>query len=245
MSLWVGISSLVGADSLEGFAAGVTVSGALFLAITAPRRVRRRQAAVAATRGAPASASSAETGSAETGAFVVGLCGVGAFGAEAERIWPFGAEAGRVVQPRPGARDEAGRVVQPRPGARDGVGATSPTGRDGRPATYRSRHRLGDPIPDRAARRGALVGRTRRSVALPRSAFPGCAAWDDAQPGTPFPHVASCDVVFPDGAFRSSTRPAVRRLPRHAAPTVGFGTKVSGRVAGLLAARPLAGGAPS
>jgi hypothetical protein len=52
-------------------------------------------------------------------------------------------------------------------------------------------------------------------------------------------------VAFPDGTVRSSARPEGRRLPRHAAPAVGFGTKVSGRVTGLFAARPLPGGAPS
>jgi hypothetical protein len=226
MSLWVGISPLIGADSLAGFAVGATVSGAFFLAITAPRRVRRRQAAAAGTRGVPASASSAETSSAETGgvetgALDAGLCGTEAFGAEAERL----------VQPQPVAQDDASR--------------TSPTGRDGRDAAYRSRHRLGDPIPGRAAGGGESAGRTRRGGAFPRSASPGWASRDHAQPDTPFPDVASCDAAFPDGTFRSARRPEVRRLPRHAAPTVSFGTKVSGRVTGLFAARPLAGGAPS
>jgi hypothetical protein len=170
MSTWVGISPVIGAGSLEGFAVGATAAGALFLAIAAPRRLRRRPAAAAGAHGAPVSASSAE--------------------AEAFDVGPFGA------------------------------GWTSPTGRGGRADAYRSRHRLGDPIPDGA---------------MPDTSFP-----DVALPGVPF-----TDVAFPGGLFRSPRRPVVRRLPRHAAPTVSFGTKVSGRVTGLFAAWPLAGGAPS
>jgi hypothetical protein len=253
MSLWVGISPLIGAGSLEGFAVGATVSGAFFLAITAPRRVRRRQAVAAGTRGGPASTSRAETGSVEIGALDAGLCGAeaGLSGAEAF------AEAGRVAQPQPGAQDDASPTS---PAGQDG-----PTGQDGRAAAYRSRHRLGDPIPDGAARGGGSAGRTplgggsagrtplgggsagrtRRGGAFPRGAFRGWASRDHAQPDTPLRDVASCDVAFPDGAFGPARRPEVRRLPRHAAPAVSFGTKVSGRVTGLFATRPLAGGAPS
>ena len=235
MSLWVGISPLIGAGSLEGFAVGATVSGAFFLVITAPRRMRRRQAAVAGTRGGPASTSSAEIGSVGTGALDVGLCGAeaGLCGTEAGLC---GTEA---------FRPEAERVAQPQPGAQDDASWTSPTGQDRRAAAYRSRHRLGDPIPGRVAHGGASADRTRRSIAFPHSTFPGWASRDDAQLGTAFPDVASPDVAFPDGTFRSARRPEVRRLPRHAAPTVSFGTKVSGRVTGLFAAWPLAGGAPS
>jgi hypothetical protein len=235
MSLWVDISPLIGAGSLEGFAVGATVSGAFFLAITAPRRVRRRQAAVAGTRGVPVSASCAETGSGETGALDARLCDTEAFRAELER------------------------VAQPQPSTQDDASCISPA------AAYRSRHRLGDPIPGHAARGaasagrtprdgasagrtprdGASAGRTRRSGAFPRSALPGWASRDHAQPDTRFPDVASSDMAFPDGAFRSARRPEVRRRPRHAAPAVSFGTKVSGRVTGLFATRPLAGGAPS
>jgi hypothetical protein len=53
MSTWVGISPVIGAGSLEGFAVGATVTGAFLLAITAPRRLRRRPAAAAGTRSAP------------------------------------------------------------------------------------------------------------------------------------------------------------------------------------------------
>jgi hypothetical protein len=214
MSTWVGISPLIGAGSPAGFAVGATVSGAFFLVITAPRRLRRRRAAAAGAPGVPVSARSAEAGTLDAE-----LCRVETFGA--------GAEAERVAQPQPGAQDEATW--------------TSLTGRDRRSAAYRSRHRLGDPIPGRAARGGASAGRARRSGAFWPGGFPSWASQDDAQPDTPFPDVAFSDVAFPDGTFSSSRR----RLPRHAAPAVSFGTKVSGRVTGLFAARPLAGGAPS
>jgi hypothetical protein len=195
MSLWVGISPLIGPSSLEGFAVGATVSGAFFLAITAPRRVRRRQAAVAGTRGVAVSAGCAETSSGETGALDAGLCGTEAFGVEVER------------------------VAQPQPSTQDDASWTSPT------VAYRSRHRLGDPIPGRAARGGASAGPTPRG-----GAFPGWRSRDHAQPDTPFPDVASSDVAFPDGTCRSARRPEVRRLPRHAAPAVSFGSQVNGRV---------------
>jgi hypothetical protein len=268
MGIWVGISPLIGAGSLEGFAVGATLSGAVFLAITVPQRVRRRQAAAAGVRGVPVSVSSAETEPADAG-----LCGVEALGAKNER------------------------VAQLHPGGHDDVDRTSPADRDGRPAAYRSRHRLGDPIPGRAAGDGASVGRTRRGGAFPfpLSALRRWVSRDDAQPETPLSDVALPDVVlddvvlpdvvlpegafsglafpdgvladgafpdgalpdvalpdgvltdatFPDGTSGSSRRPDARRLPRHAAPAVSFGTRVSGRVTGLFAARALAGGAPS
>jgi len=239
MNLWVGISPVIGAGRLDGFAVGATVSGAFFLAITAPRHARRRQGAAAGTRGVPVSASGAEPGGLDPG-----LCSVEALRAEAERV----------VQSQPAVQDD-----QPQPAAQDDAGRTSPPGQHGRAVAYRSRHRLGDPIPGHAApggasvghtrRGGASVGHTRRSGAFPPSALPGWTSRDDAQPDPPFSGVASSDVAFPHGTFRAARRPEVRRLPRHAAPTVSFGTKVSGRVTGLFpawpAAWPLAGGAPS
>jgi hypothetical protein len=75
MRVWVGISPLIGAGSLEGFAVGATLSGAFFLAITAPQRLRRRRASAAGARGVPVRASSAEAGR-----LAAGLCRVEAFG---------------------------------------------------------------------------------------------------------------------------------------------------------------------
>jgi hypothetical protein len=50
------------------------------------------------------------------------------------------------------------------------------------------------------------------------------------------------DVAFPDGTFGTSKRPDARRLPRHAAPAVGLGSKVSHWMTGLFA-RPATSGA--
>ena len=249
MSVWVGISPVIGAGSLEGFAVGAAVSGASFLAITAPRRLRRRRATAVDACGVPVSASSAEAGTLDAE-----LCRVEAFGAGAETEPPAQPQPGaqRLTQPQPGAERRlaqsqpgAERLAQSQPHAQDDAAWSSPAGHDSRPAAYRSRHRLGDPVPGRVAPGGVSGRRARRRGAFLPGAFPSWASQDDAQPDTPFPDVASCDVAFPDGTFRSSRRPEARRLPRHAAPAVSFGAKVSGRVMGLFAARPLAGGAPS
>ena len=47
MSTWAGVTPLIGAGSLDGFAVGALMSGACSLAIVAPRRGRRRQVAAA------------------------------------------------------------------------------------------------------------------------------------------------------------------------------------------------------
>jgi len=83
-------------------------------------------------------------------------------------------------------------------------------------ADHRSRRRRGDPIPGRAPRDGLSPG-----------------------------------IVFPDAEvalvpFGSPRRPEARRLPRHAAPSVGLGSRITGfgsRMTGLFATRALASGA--
>ena len=180
MSTWVGISSVIGAGSLDGFAVGAMMSGAFFLAVTAPRRARRRQAAAVGAGGALAvgprgwlskHASAGRAPRAEgSGAEVLGR---GTFGAGT-----FGADAERVAQP-----DE--------PGAQDRAGGAPPSGRDGRIAGgYRSRHRLGDPVPGQTlpggpSRDGASPGSAPRESARPSSAFPDSA----------FPDSAWCQVL--------------------------------------------------
>ena len=67
--------------------------------------------------------------------------------------------------------------------------------------------------------------------------FPGGASRDRGRPDVEFP-----DVAFPDGTFGTSKRPDARRLPRHAAPAVGLGSKVSHWMTGLFA-RPATSGA--
>jgi hypothetical protein len=95
-------------------------------------------------------------------------------------------------------------------------------GRCGKAAAgHRSRHRRGGPNPVRAPRDRA-----------PR---------DGVSPG----------IVFPDAEvalvpFGSPRRPEARRLPRHAAPSVGLGSRMTGfgrRMTGLFATRALADGA--
>jgi hypothetical protein len=80
--------------------------------------------------------------------------------------------------------------------------------------------RLEPPFPDWASRDEAP--------------FPKTALRDRGRPDVEFP-----DIAFPDGTFGTSKRPESRRLPRHAAPAVGLGSKVSHRLTGLFA-RPTA-----
>jgi hypothetical protein len=89
----------------------------------------------------------------------------------------------------------------------------------GRPGP-RDGGRLEPPFPDWASRDEAP--------------FPKTASRDRGRPDVEFP-----DIAFPDGTFGTSKRPESRRLPRHAAPAVGLGSKVSHRLTGLFA-RPAA-----
>jgi len=95
-----------------------------------------------------------------------------------------------------------------------------------------------EPLPDMAPR-----DRARRESPFPDWAsrddrpFPSGASRDRGRPDVEFP-----DVAFPDGTFGTSKRPDARRLPRHAAPAVGLGSKVSHWMTGLFA-RPATSGA--
>ena len=349
MSTWVGMGPVIGPGSLDGFAVGVMMSGAFFLALTAQRRARRRPAVAVGTTGmltaghdwlsrrprisrAPrvseipgqsgvsgipevSGAGTFGADALEPGAFEAGAFGPSPFGAG-----PFGPGAERLAQP-----DE--------PGAYSDTGWHLTVGDDGRAAgSHRSRHRSNERLPgttspDRTPRggtsrdsghgSGAVPGGTRRSSggfpdsAFPDDAFPDGALPDDVFPETgfpdvefpgeeprdaewldplpgmtprgagrlepppgmaprdrgrresPFPDWASRedrpfpggasrdrgrpdvefpDVAFPDGTFGTSKRPEARRLPRHAAPAVGVGSKVSHWMTGLFA-RPATSGA--
>ena len=337
MSTWVGMGPVIGPGSLDGFAIGVMMSGAVFMAVTAQRRTRRRPALAAGGSGMlaagprewlsgrpfrrpgvprlsraprvseipqPSGASGARASDAdalEPGAFEAGAFGPSPFGAG-----PFAAGAERLARP-----DE--------PGAYSDTGWHLTVGDDGRVAGgHRSRHRLNEPLPgmtspDRAPRGGAsrdsgphgrgVAGR-RSGGGFPDSAFPESAfperelpeagfpdvsfpgeeprdaEWLDELPemaprdaggldplpgmaprdrgrlepafpdwvsgdDAPFPNGAAPeprrpdvefpDVAFPDGTFGTSKRPEPRRLPRHAAPAVGLGSKVSHWMNGLFA----------
>jgi hypothetical protein len=213
MSTWVGISPVIGAGSLDGFAIGAMMSGAFFLAFTAPRRAQRRQAAAASAGGAPSAGPRAwlrERVAAVTSRAVISS----------------GSEA-----PSP-------------------VAASAAPAPDGKAAGHRSRHRLGNPAPggllplpeesspDAAPRRRAIPDSAFLGGAFPGSAFLAGPPEADPQPDDQVP-----DIEFPDGTHLTSKRPDTRRLPRHAAPTVRLSSKLGHRVAGLLAARPLASGA--
>ena len=115
-------------------------------------------------------------------------------------------------------------------------------GREGRSAGgYRSRHRRGDPISVCARRDGLSPGRVSLQSAFPLVGLSGGRWWRNGYP----------DVVFPDAELTGSTlagrrRPEARRLPRHAAPSVGLGSRITGigsRMTGLFADRALASGA--
>ena len=328
MSTWVGMGPVIGPGSLDGFAVGVMMSGAFFLALTASRRSRRRPAVAAGTTdmltagrdwlsrrprvprlsraprvseipGQPGVPRVPEVSGAKTfgadalepGAFEAGAFGPSPFGAG-----PFGPGAERLAQPE-------------EPGAYSDTGWHLTIGDDGRAAGgHRSRHRLNEPLPgttspDRTPR-GGTSRESGHGGGFPDSAFPDSALPDDVFPETgfpdvefpgeeppdaewldplpgmpprdagrlepppdraprdrgrrepPFPDWASRedrpfpggasrdrgrpdvelpDVAFPDGTFGTSKRPEARRLPRHAAPAVGLGSKVSHWMTGLFA----------
>jgi hypothetical protein len=238
MSTWVGISPVIGAGSLDGFAIGAMMSGTFFLAITAPRRAQRRQLAAARAGGALATGPRAWLREHLTAATRAATS-------------PDAATVSELPCPVVPAQDASGpddeQVTQP-----DGpvVGDDAPkTIRDGKAAGgYRSRHRLGDPIAGGALPAESSAGDTRRRRAIPESAFlgrifPGSAflaetPGDEAQSDDQGP-----DIEFPDGTLATSKHPESRRLPRHAAPTVRLSSKLSHKVTGLFAARPLASGA--
>jgi hypothetical protein len=154
---------------------------------------------------------------------------------------------------------EAGAERLARPaelGGAPGNGRSS-GGPDGKPAGgYRSRLQRGDPIPGRAPRDGVSAG----GVSLP-SAFLDTAVRDGAFREGALPRIAMSggrsrreaypDVVLPKAdlplvTLTSPRRREARRQPRHAAPSVGLGSRIAGfgsRMTGLFATRALASGA--
>ncbi len=250
MSTWAGVTPLIGAGSLDGFAVGALMSGACSLAIVAPRRGRRRQAAAA-----------------------------------------YHGVALPVDRPKLGQHVKSGDVLGAGPertaqgaelGAPDGSFLAS---RGSRPSGgYRSRHRLGDPIPSRAG--ASRDGKSRDGMGLasaPRTAAPGTAAPRSAEPGAvvpgavvpgavvprvvvppprtsrraaipdsafsgrersddgAHPHPELPELAFLDGTFGTSKRPEGRR-PRHAAPAIGLSSKMTTWMTSLVPARAVASG---
>jgi len=158
MSTWVGVTPLIGAGSLDGFAVGALMSGACSLAIVAPRRGRRRQIAAACHGLALA---------------------VGRPGQEGQHVRPadvfgVGSEPGpRPEEPARGGRPVVGRHRLANP---DGVLRDSVL-RDTVPPPRTSRHAAfpGGAFPGRApSRDGARPGDVplRGAHSEPRAALP-------------------------------------------------------------------------
>jgi hypothetical protein len=107
-------------------------------------------------------------------------------------------------------------------------------------------HRRGDPIPGRAPGDRVSLGCVAEQSAfpdsmLPRIGFSDGRPWRDARSGIVFP-----DVELAPALIASLRRPKARRLPRHAAPSVGLGSRITAfgsRMTGLFATRALASGA--
>jgi hypothetical protein len=237
MSTWVDVAPVIGTGSLDGFAIGALMSGACVLAVTATGGARARHAPVARDGGALAVTATRRARARQAPvARDGGALAAGAFGADTEpmaRLDELDAQGG-------------GRLA---------------AGGDGTDAGgYRSRHRLGDPIPD-----GPLWGTALLDAAFPcgapwdaafpsgapwDAALPGCAPWDAAFPGEGPRGAAPPDVTLPFEAFADWTSESVRqaearRLPRHAAPSVSFGSRITGfrsKMTSLFAARVLASG---
>ena len=259
MNAWVGVAPLIGAGSLDGFAIGALATGACFLAITAPRRARKRHA-LALSDGHVLGSRPHDGLRAEW------LC-EHVMAAEA---FPVNGE--RLAQPdipdlqhlgQAGTAGTAGQAGQG-PGqaftagqAGQGPGQTFPAAGNGRAAgSHRSRHRrLGDSLPGSASPRRRFSG---------RASAPRRAAWaDDLLPAATSRHAAFPDsalpggesrggahrlpeLAFPDDTFGDSKRPEVRRLPRHAAPGISLSGRLSTRMSSLMtsltATRALIGG---
>jgi hypothetical protein len=133
---------------------------------------------------------------------------------------PRGELAGVTVETRLAIGAEAERLARPEDVGAQDTGCSA-GGRYGSAAAgYGSRHRPADPIPV-----GFACGRSRH----------------DAHPDIEFSDAKL--VLVP---FASPRRPEARRLPRHAAPSIGLGSRIArigSRMTGLFATRALVSGA--
>jgi hypothetical protein len=245
-----GAAPMIGVGSLNGFAVGTLVSGACALAITSPGRMRKRRAARGG--GTP-------PGSASSGWLCEHVMAHEYRMAAEQRVAAGPTLSGEHRIPGAGAPDVTGEPARAGGAADERLArpeelGTRPAdaladGRGSRALGYRSRHRLGDPVPARPApggpqdhalpggaspdrRAGDGVPSNGKRPAFPDSAFPDSAFPESARPGIASPNGARRDVSFPDGGFG---RPGSRRLPRHAAPAMGL----AARMTGLLMTRAL------
>ena len=217
MSTWVGMAPVIGTGSLDGFAIGALMSGACVLAITAPRRVRSRQAGVARSGGVLAAEQGGWLCEHVMAAEAVGARMAVATGAAAEDAGAGGESKA------PGGYRSRHRRHDPLPGSLlrgpwDGMSR-------------------GD--RDDAARNGSAHDGAHPGDASPGGAAPG--GRHGAHPDLVFP-----DEAFGDHPSGGPRRSGVRRMPRHAAPPVSLSSRLSGfgsRMTGLPALRALASGA--
>jgi len=241
MNAWVGVAPLIGAGSLDGFAIGALATGACFLAITAPRRARKRHA-LALSDGHVLGSRPHDGLRAEwlcehvmaAEAFPVngerlaqpdipdlqhlGQAGTAGTAGQAGQGPGQAFTAGQAGQ-GPGEAFTAGQAGQG-PGeaftagqAGQGPGQTFPAAGNGRAAgSHRSRHRrLGDSLPGSASPRRRFSG---------RASAPRRAAWaDDLLPAATSRHAAFPDSALPGGESRGGAH----RLPELAFPDDTFG----------------------
>ncbi len=187
MNTLVGAGPLIGTGSLDGFAIGALVSGACFLAITSPRRTRRRRADVARAGMAPLTAARSSwlrehvMATEHSTAAEPPIAGGHAVAGERR----FAGEHRMAGELRmagehrmTGGADEE-RLALPEELGGPGAGLSA-DGRGSRAAGYRSRHRAGDPIPGSSARGGAprrgmlpVPGQCVAGQCLPGQCLPG------------------------------------------------------------------------
>jgi hypothetical protein len=110
--------------------------------------------------------------------------------------------------------------------------------------SYRSRHRLGDPVQGSPVQGSPVQGSPAQG-----SLAPGSPAQGSLAPGSPPWDGMELVLAEPqpsDQALGNPRRTEARCMPRHAAPSAGFGSRLTGfssRMTGLFADRALATGA--
>lgn len=266
MSTWVSAAPIIGAGSLDGFAIGALMTGACALAVTAPRRTRGRKAPSA--RGGALAAEeggwlcehvmAAETAWEEVapGAAVAGgsptLAAV--FGPTSAATPPVPTSTATPPVPKIPAnapRLPSGTMRTALPSETvvpelvaaamvPALVAEAVASALGAEAFEASAERLA-PYEEFAARRrgAAKIAGSYRSRHRLGDPAPGGTHWDDAE-------LVFADPQPSDQTLGSPKRTEARCMPRHAAPSAGFGNRLTGfgsRMTGLFAGRALATGA--
>ena len=225
MSTWVGMGPVIGPGSLDGFAVGVMMSGAFFLALTAPRRARRRPAVAAGSTGMLTAGRDWLSRRPRVPRIprLPGRPGSPRFrsslGSPGFPRCPGPGHSARMrsslVRSRPvrsgRARSGAGpfapgaeRLAQPdEPGSYSDTGWHLTVGDDSRAAGgRRSRHRLNEPLPGTTSPDRAPRGGTSRDSGHGGSGAPGGARRSSGGfPDSAFPDSALPDDAFPETGF--------------------------------------------